>query len=85
MLNEYHFYEHNRICSGTAVVMAVIRAYPFIQLLIIHDLFYFPQQMVLWYQRFQIYDDWLPPCIFSPVLHKDTPVSFIIPETGVLG
>ena len=33
-------------------------------------------------QRFQIYDDWLPPCIFSPVLHKDTPVSSIIAEAG---
>ena len=77
--------KHNRICAGTAIAMAVVRVQPFVQPLIIHDLFYFPQQMLLWHQRLQIYDDWLMPCIFSPVLHKDTPVSFIIPETGVLG
>ena len=82
MLNEYHFYEHNRICAGTAVVMAVVRFQPFIQPLIIHDLFYFPQQMLLWHQRLQIYDDWLLPCIFSPAFHENTPVSSIIAETG---
>ena len=82
MLNEYHFYEHNRICAGTAVVMAVVRFQPFIQPLIIHDLFYFPQQMLLWHQRLQIYDDWLMPCIFSPAFHENTPVSSIIAETG---
>ena len=84
MLNEYHFYEHNRICAGTAIVMAVVRFQPFIQPLIIHDLFYFPQQMLLWHQRLQIYDDWLMPCIFSPAFHENTPVSSIIAETGAL-
>ena len=85
MLNEYHFYEHNRICAGTAIVMAVVRFQPFIQPLIIHDLFYFPQQMLLWHQRLQIYDDWLMPCIFSPAFHENTPVSSIIAETGAFG
>ena len=85
MLNEYHFYEHNRICAGTAIVMAVVRVQPFIQPLIIHDLFYFPQQMLLWHQRLQIYDDWLMPCIFSPAFHENTPVSSIIAETGAFG
>ena len=83
MLNEYHLDQHNRICVGTAIVMAVVRFQPFIQPLIIHDLFYFPQQMLLWHQRLQIYDDWLMPCIFSPAFHENTPVSSIIAETGV--
>ena len=83
MLNEYHLDKHNRICAGTAIVMAVVRVQPFIQPLIIHDLFYFPQQMLLWHQRLQIYDDWLMPCIFSPAFHENTPVSSIIAETGV--
>ena len=77
MLNEYHLDKHNRICAGTAVVMAVVRVQPFIQPLIIHDLFYFPQQMLLWHQRLQIYDDWLMPCIFPPTFHVNTPVSFM--------
>ena len=85
MLNEYHLDKHNRICAGTAIAMAVVRFQPFIQPLIIHDLFYFPQQMLLWHQRLQIYDDWLMPCIFSPAFHENTPVSSIIAETGVLG
>ena len=33
-------------------------------------------------QRFQIYDDWLMPCIFSPAFHVNTPVSSIIAEAG---
>ena len=82
MLNEYHLDKHNRICAGTAIAMAVVRFQPFIQPLIIHDLFYFPQQMLLWHQRLQIYDDWLLPCIFSPAFHENTPVSSIIAETG---
>ena len=85
MLNEYHLDKHNRICAGTAIVMAVVRVQPFIQPLIIHDLFYFPQQMLLWHQRLQIYDDWLMPCIFSPAFHENTPVSSIIAETGAFG
>ena len=55
MLNEYHFYEHNRICAGTAIAMAVVRVQPFIQPLIIHDLFYFPQQVILGYQCIYIH------------------------------
>ena len=43
MLNEHHFYEHDRVCARAAVVMAVVRIQPFIQPLIIHDLFYLPQ------------------------------------------
>ena len=82
MLNEYHLDQHNRICAGTAIVMAVVRVQPFIQPLIIHDLFYFPQQMLLWHQRPQIYDDWLMPCVFSPAFHVNTPVSSIIAEAG---
>ena len=85
MLNEYHLDQHNRICAGTAIAMAVVRVQPFIQPLIIHDLFYFPQQMLLWHQRLQIYDDWLMPCIFSPAFHENTPVSSIIAETGAFG
>ena len=85
MLNEYHLDQHNRICAGTAIAMAVVRVQPFIQPLIIHDLFYFPQQMLLWHQRLQIYDDWLMPCIFPPTFHVNTPVSSIIAETGVFG
>ena len=85
MLNEYHLDKHNRICAGTAIAMAVVRVQPFIQPLIIHDLFYFPQQMLLWHQRLQVYDDWLMPCIFSPAFHANTPVSSIIAETGAFG
>ena len=85
MLNEYHLYKHNWICTGAAIVMAVVRVQPFIQPLIIHDLFYFPQQMLLWHQRLQIYDDWLMPCVFSPAFHENTPVSSIIAETGAFG
>ena len=25
VLNQHHFYEHDRICSGTAIVVAVVR------------------------------------------------------------
>lgn len=55
MLNEYHLDKHNRICAGTAIVMAVVRFQPFIQPLIIHDLFYFPQQVILGYQCIYIH------------------------------
>ena len=34
MLNEYHLDQHNRICAGTAIVMAVVRVQPLIQPLI---------------------------------------------------
>ena len=46
VLNEHYFYKHNRIGSGAAVVMAIVRVKSFIQPFIIHDLFYFSQQMV---------------------------------------
>ena len=65
MLNEYHLDQHNRICAGTAVVMAVVRIQPLIQPLIVHNSLYFAQQMLLWHQRLPIYDDWLMPCVFS--------------------
>ena len=85
MLNEYHLDQHNRICAGTAIVMAVVRVQPLIQPLIVHSSLYFPQQMLLWHQRLQIYDDWLMPCVFSPTFHVNTPVSSIIAETGAFG
>ena len=81
VLKEHHFYKHNRIGPGAAVVMAIVRSQPFIQPFIIHDLFYFSQQMVFRYQCIQIYNDWLAPRISSPVFHENSPVSFIIPET----
>ena len=36
----------------------------------------------MWHKCLQIYDDCFVSCIFSPLFHKSTPVSFIIPETG---
>ena len=82
MLNEYHLDQHNRICAGTAIVMAVVRVQPLIQPLIVHNSLYFAQQMLLWHQRLQIYDDWLMPCVFSPAFRVKTPVSSIIAEAG---
>ena len=34
-------------------------------------------------QRIDIDYDWLFPCVFSPLIHENTPLSFIIQETGV--
>ena len=41
--------------------------------------------MICRYQRIDIDDDWFFPCIFSPLFHENTPVSFIIQETGAYG
>ena len=54
MLNEYHLDKHNRICAGS-VVMAVVRVYPLIQPLIVHNFLYFAQQVILGYQCIYIH------------------------------
>ena len=54
------------------IVMAVIRRQPFIQPFVIHDFLYLPQQMVFRNQCLQIHNDWLMPCIFSPIFHENT-------------
>ena len=56
-----------------------------VQMPLIHDLFYFSQQMVFRYQRLYIYNNWLAPCVSSPVFHENTPVSSIIAETREVG
>ena len=41
--------------------------------------------MVLRYKYFDIYHNYFVPFVFSPLFHKNTPVSFITLETGTLG
>ena len=77
--------DNNWICTGAAIVMAVVRVQPFIQPLIIHDLFNLPQKMVFRHQCLQLHNDWLMPCVLSPVFHKTSPISSIIAETGAFG
>ncbi len=78
------FYENHRICAESAIVMTIVWLQPFIQPFVVHDFFYFPQKMILRYKCVQIYNDCFPPCIFSPLFHKNTPIcEYYITNEGI--
>ena len=51
--------------------MAVIRCQPIVQPLIIHDLFYLPQQMLFRHQSLQVYHYNFFPSVSSPFFHTE--------------
>ena len=85
MLNQHHLDKYHRVSTGSAIVVAVQRVKPFIQPVVIHDLFNLTKQMILGHQRIQIDDNRLPSCVVFPCFHKNTPVSSSIHETGAFG
>ena len=75
--------KNNGICSGPAVVMAIIRLQSFIQPIVIHDLLDFPQQMILGNKSLQIryysffagvlFSAFHPHTTFTPLYQKNLP------------
>ena len=66
MLDQYHLYDHHRVCSVPSHAMAIVRTQPLIQPVIVHYLFYFPQQVILWYKLIYIHYYHISPVIFFP-------------------
>ena len=55
MLYQYHFKQHNRIHSWSAIVKALQLLDKIIDLIKIHCFVYLPQHMILWYKFFYAY------------------------------
>lgn len=61
VLEEHHLYGDDRICSGSAIRVAVIEVKPLTQLVVIHDFLDLLQQMIPGYQRICVDYTWNTP------------------------
>ena len=85
MLNEHHFYENNRACSRSAIVMAVVWLQPLIQSVVVHDFLNLTQQMFCRNQGIYVNNNGFLPHIFSPLFHKNAPFcDYYITNEGLL-